>query len=88
MRGAVRSKGRWTGRRVPTQDPSTDHLCYLAGNPDNDGSNRLHLFGFASDKNCTMVFNATARRPRLLHLHLRRARLARLGRSTPRAAPA
>ena len=63
-------------------------ICNLAGNPDNDGSNRLHLFGFASDKNCTMVFNATARRPRLLHLRLRRARLARLQRSTPRAAPA
>ena len=26
MRGAVRSKGRWTGRRVPTQDPGTNRL--------------------------------------------------------------
>ena len=26
MRGAVRNKERWNGRRAPTQDPSTNHL--------------------------------------------------------------
>ena len=26
MRGAVRNKIRWKGRRAPTQDPSTNHL--------------------------------------------------------------
>ena len=26
MRGAVSNKERWTGRRAPTHDPSTNHL--------------------------------------------------------------
>ena len=27
MRGAVRNKKRWKGRRTPTQDPSTKYAC-------------------------------------------------------------
>ena len=34
MRGAVRNKERWKGRRTPTQDPSTNHgHVYAAGPP-------------------------------------------------------
>ena len=31
MRGAVRNKERWKGRRAPTQDPSTNHCVVGVG---------------------------------------------------------
>ena len=31
MRGTVRNKERWKGRRAPTQDPSTNHLLSRTG---------------------------------------------------------
>ena len=34
MRGAVRNKEEWKGRRVPTQDPSTNHLRSRTGTSD------------------------------------------------------
>ena len=50
MRGAVRNKERWKGRRAPTQDPSTNHLLSRTG----------ENFGPVSSMN-SVVFGARGR---------------------------